>query len=310
MRRSSLLSRIAAIVAILIFPLAIVSAWLEATVTETDRYVATVAPLAEDPVVLAAVEKELTRAALELIDLDRREQEIQRLVNQRRVSASLQALLDANRGAIREAITSAVAEASAIVVNSPQFPDAWADANRSAHRELTAVLSGEQSQLVDADGRVSIQLDTLVTTAVALLDEQGIVDASQVPEVQASFTFMQAEDLDRAQEIYQLLDNLGFWLPLLWLILAVVAVVFARDRLRAVRWLAVGAILGVVLVAAALGLARDQVVAAGVVEDPAVLNAVWGAVTIRLVDALWLIGIGAGITWLVTLVISRVRSSR
>ncbi len=272
MPRSPIAARLALALAVVVLPLAIVSTWAKATLIETDRYVETVAPLATDPIVQATIEDALVREALDALD------SVEASAVQRRI----------------ERITGLLERAANRVVRDPEFADAWAGANRSAHKELLAVLSGEQSALVSDDGRVSIQLDTLLTTVFSILDNEGVVDETQLPELEASFTIASAGDLERAKSAYRLVDTLGFWLPLLWLVLFVAAVILAKDRRRALRWLGLGAVVAVLLVAIGLRVGRDQLLAAEFVSDPAVANAIWDILIVGLKTSLWAIG-GAAI---------------
>ena len=48
-----------AVLSVLVLPLAVVSAWTESVATDTDQYVQTVAPLAEEPVVQDFVSRQL-----------------------------------------------------------------------------------------------------------------------------------------------------------------------------------------------------------------------------------------------------------
>ncbi|MGD9959929.1 hypothetical protein [Nocardioides sp.] len=280
--RSSLASGILVVVASILLPLALVSGWLAAVVTDTDSYVDTVAPLASEPLVQSAVEVRLERVALEAIDLDKREQQLNDLLADGSLPPRLRVGLSALSGTARGAITATVHNAVVRVIRDPEFAVAWAEANRSAHEQLVAVLSGEDSELVDSDGRISIQLDTLLTTVFSILDDEGLVDAAALPELQASFAFVKADDLERAQRYYDLLDRLGYWLPVLWLLLVGLAVLLARNRRRAVRFLAYAAIVGVVLLAIGLKVARAHVTGLVGPEDTDVVRAVWDILFVAL----------------------------
>ncbi|CUR54991.1 membrane hypothetical protein [metagenome] len=279
--RSAIASSVLVVVATIVLPLALVSAWLAAVVTDTDRYVDTVAPPAENPTVQTAVEVRLESALLAVIDVKTREQQIADLLADRDLSPRVRLGLRALSGSLEGAITGAVHNAVVRVVRDPEFATAWATANRSAHEQLVAILSGEQSELVTSEGRVSIQLSTLLNTVLGILGEQGILDPANLPEVQAGFTFIDADDLSRAQTAYTILDRLGYWLPLIWLVLVGLAVLLARDRRRAVRFLSYGAVLGVVLLAIALRIGREQVVGL-VPDDTDVVREVWDILVVSL----------------------------
>ena len=58
---------LAGLLAAVLLPLSIASVWVHGVVSDTDRYVETVTPLADDDVVKAAAVKELQRKALQLV---------------------------------------------------------------------------------------------------------------------------------------------------------------------------------------------------------------------------------------------------
>ena len=279
--RASVASPILVVLAATVLPLALVSGWLAAVVTDTDQYVDTVAPLAENPTVTAAVEVRLEAALLAAIDFDQRQEQIAALLEDRDLPPRVRLGLRALAGPLQGALANAVHNAVVRVVRDPEFALAWAAANRSAHEELVTVLSGKQTALISPDGRISIQLSTLVNSVLAILGEQGVVDPANLPEVQASFTFLEVGDLTKAETAYTVLAKVGFWLPVLWLLLVGLAVLFARSRRSAVRFLAYGALAGVVLLAILLRIARNHVIGL-VPDDTDLVREVWDILLVSL----------------------------
>ena len=56
--------------ACLLAPLSVTSVWASTQVSDTDQYVQTVAPLADDPAVQSAIAEDVSRAVLEYIDVE------------------------------------------------------------------------------------------------------------------------------------------------------------------------------------------------------------------------------------------------
>ncbi|MCY7397105.1 MAG: hypothetical protein LH468_13320 [Nocardioides sp.] len=137
MRQS--LARLCALLACLLLPLALVSAWASERVIDTDAYVAAVTPLADDPAVReAARELLLDRAAdvLSLGDLSDEEVLVARPV---------------------------VARAVAAVVRGAEFRRVWVDANRVAHHEAVRLTQSLQTTGLVAPGvSVAVLLLALV----------------------------------------------------------------------------------------------------------------------------------------------------
>jgi hypothetical protein len=162
------------LVALLLSPLAVVAAWVDDTVTDTDRYVQTVAPLASEPAVQKAVTDRLTDRVVDNLDVEA-------------VTASLSKAL-ANAGAppvvvrrsedlagpLRAAATSAVHGVVDRVITSDAFQQAWVGANRRAHAAVTNMLTGEKSTALRAEGNtVTLDLGTVVDEVKQRLVDHG-----------------------------------------------------------------------------------------------------------------------------------------
>ncbi|HYZ97531.1 MAG TPA: hypothetical protein VE575_02200, partial [Acidimicrobiales bacterium] len=94
--------------------------------------------------------------------------------------------------------------------------------------------------------------------------------AERIPDdVDAELTIVESTRLERAQRGVQLLDRTATWLP--WLLLGVgaLAVLIAPERSRGLLVVAGGITLAMVLVAAALALARNWYVDNGTGDDVA-----------------------------------------
>lgn len=255
------LTRATAVLAALLLPLGLLSSWVAAVVTDTDRYVSTVRPLAYDEGLRDAVAVRLERVAVDAIDFDRQRDRLAALLDDRGVNRLLQRGAFALADLARTSSESVVHRIVTRVVHGDEFPDAWEAANRSAHEELVAVLSGDEDAVV-TDGSIDLQLAVLLNAVIAVLETEGLLQAGAVDPLDASFTLVEAEDLDRAQQAYRLLDALGFWLPAVWLVLLVLTLVLASSRRSALGWLAWGSLAGLLLLSVALALLREHLVGA------------------------------------------------
>lgn len=274
-------ARLLAVLACLVLPLALVSVWVSGVVTSTDRYVATVAPLASDPVVQRAVEDRLEQLAVSA--LDSRIGQLDAAVRVGRLGPWLQAHRGQIGDGVRAAVVDAVHTAVTRVVESEEFRPAWEAANRSAHEQLLDALQGD-SELVDTSNGVSVQLGTLLDTAFAILVDEGLLPEARVPTVEASFPVLSAAQLTDARRGYSLADAVGLWVPVLAIVLAVAALLLAASRRRVLAWLGWGAALGAFLLLVALALGRSQVLdlVAGSHDDRVLLGAVWDVLVARL----------------------------
>lgn len=239
-----------------LLPLALVAGWVRAEVTDTERYVDTVAPIAEQPEVRQAVTRRLEDAILTRIDvgpvLDAAAAGIAERDLPPAVSRAVQLLQDPATELIEDAVHRVVVR----IVEDPEFATAWAQAHRSAHSELVAALSGQTEILEAEDGRVSIKLATVVNAITTELADNGIAVAGRIPVTEASFPIMEVEDLERLQYGYRLVDAVGVILPVITVLLLAAGILIATRRRTGWTVAATGAAVGMALLALGLLAAR------------------------------------------------------
>jgi len=224
-------------------PLSAVAVWTRNQVTDTDRYVATVSPLARDPAIRAAVADQITAQVFTYIDVQGlTTQAVDALAERGNLPPAVAGQLEALAVPIANGVRSFTREQVGKVVASDAFADAWVQANRVAHDELVRALTGEGGGAVTvANDTVSVNLAAFIATVKQRLVDAGFTLAARIPEVNASFVLFQSKDITRARSAFNLLDTLGVWLPILTLVLLALGVYVARDHRRAL----VGAALGV-----------------------------------------------------------------
>ena len=253
-RWRTIVATLCIVVACLLAPLSVVAIWTRNQVTNTDRYVATVSPLASDPAIQSAIADQITAQVFTYID-------IQGLTTQAVDALAVQGLrpevatqLQAFAVPIANGVQSFTRSQVGKVVASDAFADAWVQANRVAHAELVKALTGEGGGAVTvANDTVSVNLAAFIATVKQRLVDSGFSVAARIPEVNASFVLFQSDDITRARSAFNLLNTLGIWLPIIALVLLALGVYVAEDHRRAL----VGAALGVAaaMVVLALGLA-------------------------------------------------------
>ncbi|HRK48342.1 MAG TPA: hypothetical protein PK324_22120, partial [Nocardioides sp.] len=251
----TLLAGLTGLLAAVLLPLSIVSVWVENVGTDTDRYVETVSPLADDPVVQEAAAAQLEQQALRVVQ--------------------------ATTGTDLPGVTTLVHLAVERVVESAAFKTAWVRANRTAHEQVMAVLEGRSSVVLDDQGRVTIELGTVLDTILDTLADRGLVDPGTASEVHASFPVMQADQLAKVRRGYDALETLGIWLPIAWVVLVILTLVVARGRFAALAGLAVASLVALGIFALALLATRHEVTSG--LPEPEVAEAVWDVV----VTSLW-----------------------
>jgi hypothetical protein len=241
------------VIACVLAPLSVVAIWTRNQVTNTDRYIATVSPLASDPAIQNAIADQITAQVFTYIDVQGLTTQAVDALSERGLSPEVAAQLEAFAVPIANGVQSFTRTQVGKVVESDAFADAWVQANRVAHAELVKALTGEGGGAVTVENdTVSLNLAPFIQTVKQRLVDSGFTLAARIPEVNASFVLFQSEDITRARNGFNLLNTLGVWLPIITLILLVVGVYVAKDHRRAL----VGAALGVAIsmVVLALGL--------------------------------------------------------
>jgi hypothetical protein len=251
------------VLAALLAPVGVIATWAERTLTDTDRYVATVAPLADDPTVQSAVAGRLTAAVMTRIDVGALLDDVAAGLNERDVAPRAAAALPRLEAPLTSGVESFVRRAADRVVESDQFASAWEQANRVAHEQLVAVMQGTGGDVVQVgqDGQLTIQLAGMVDLLKDRLVERGLGLAANLPTINATFTVMQSSQLVQIQNRYAQVVALGSWLPWIVLVLLGAGVVVAQRHLRAL------VVAGLALAAAMLVLAVGLAVARGLYLD-------------------------------------------
>lgn len=271
----SIVAGIAGFLAVLLLPVAIVAFWATQTLTQTEPFVADMAPVVQQPAVQQALTDQITQGVLDAANLGP--------TLQRVVEPTLRS------------------EAGKLVA-SPTVATAFSTALGVAHAQTIKVLEGEADTRVTADGRVVLRLKIPVPPLTSALERVGVPNAQDiVPTV--SIPLVSAATLDTAQRIYQPLAAVGPWSP--WIVagLALVAIGLAGRRRRAAAYVAVGWLALSGILALVLALARDPLLsgvtppAARAIADAAYDTAagglhgeIWVAVA---VSAVLLVGVAA-----------------
>ncbi|MFJ1511909.1 hypothetical protein [Cellulosimicrobium funkei] len=239
----------------LLAPLGAVSAWAQRELTDTDRYVATVGPLAGDPVVQSAVAGRLTEVVMSRVDVGALVDDLVGGLEERDVPPRATQALAALEAPLTSGVESLVHETATRLVESDAFEGAWLQANRVAHQQLVAVMRGEDGDVlqVSDDGRLSIQLSGLIDLLKERLVDRGLDVAARIPSVDATFTVAQSAELVMLQNRYAQVVTLTTWLP--WVVLGLLAagVLVANHRSRAL--VVAGLALTGAMVALGVGLA-------------------------------------------------------
>jgi hypothetical protein len=228
--------------------LSVVAIWLRATLLDTDRYVNTVAPIAANPHVQQAVADKLNGAIDAKLNLD----------------PLIRDALPDRAGVLAPAIDTGLKSFIHGRVNefarSQRFQDLWTEANRRAHGRLVELLEGGRSnRLVLDEDTVYLDLSPAVDRVKAALQERGLgrIAGAIPPSVDGRIQLVQSSALVDAQNGVKLLKAVAIVLPVLALLCLAGAIALWRTWRRGLLWAAIGVCVAMILLFAALALARS-----------------------------------------------------
>jgi hypothetical protein len=263
-RRLNLIATILTVLAVIVFAVTVPGLWARRTLLNTDRYVATVAPLAEDPAVQEYLARTITQQVGDALDVQ------SRLATQLQERAPRLAFL---AGPIANGIEGFVQDQLLKVLSSEAFATAWEQANRFVHAQVIAALEGGGETIQTQNGQVVLNLLPLVNEGlraisgvvgdlvghpVTLPEVTGDEVPSEavtkiegalgidLPERFGTLVVYDSDELGAVQDAVDLASRVLIVLALLFIVLVAIVIWLSRNRRR--RLLQLSTALIVVLV--------------------------------------------------------------
>jgi hypothetical protein len=254
----SLLAILLIVVAAILAPVSVASVWARSLITDTNRYVDTVAPLAQDPAVQQAITDNLTNLVFQYVDVQGiTTQAVSALQQRDIVPPALASQLQGLAVPLANGVRSFTQDKVHQVVQSDAFAQAWEQANRTAHEQLVAALSGQGGAVTVQGNAVKVDLAAFLSVVKQKLVESGFQLAAKIPQVNATFTVFQSSDISKVQRGFNLLNTLGYWFPFVLAAIAGLGIYLARNHRLAFIGAGVGAAVAMTLTAIGLALARS-----------------------------------------------------
>ncbi|MEU3570941.1 hypothetical protein AB0E96_21340 [Kitasatospora sp. NPDC036755] len=291
------------VLACVLTPLSALALWARSEISDTDRYLATMAPLAEDPRIKAAVTDRVTAEIVKKLPLDSL---LDGLAPDDK--PKLGALLGGIGQALGDGLSGLVHDQVERIVDSDAFVTLWTDVNRDAHAAVEKMVTGQGGGAVEVrDDTVVLDLAPVIARVKSALVDQGIPLASRIPEIHTSYTLVRSDTVPEVRTALRVLDLAGFWVPVLAGACALGGVLLATRRRRAVVVTALGMAGGALVLGIGLSVFRavyldrlpadvDQAAAQAVYDTLVryLRSAVRVVVTLGLLVALgaWVIGPG------------------
>jgi hypothetical protein len=242
------------VIGCILAPLSVVAVWTKNLVTDTDRYVTTVAPLANDPAIQNAIADRITAEIFTRLDVPAITNQAVDALADRGLPPLVATQLHALSQPLSSGVESFVRTEVGKVVASDAFANAWITANRSAHQALVAALTGQTREGITIENdTVSINLGPIIQEVKQRLIDRGFGLASRIPNVNPSFVLVQSDYIAKARGAFNLLNAIGNWLPVVALFFLAIGIYVAKGHRRALIGVGLGLAGG--MLALGLGLA-------------------------------------------------------
>ncbi|NUP21542.1 MAG: hypothetical protein HOZ81_36845 [Streptomyces sp.] len=250
-------SAVLIVVTCVLVPLALITVWVHDIALDTDRYVDTVAPLATEPAIQDAAVDRISDAVDTRIDGEQAAAELADWLKSQGLPPRATAAIRGLGPQIDSAVDGAVNRVVTRIVHSDAFATVWKDANERAHNAVVDALTGEGRGAVGVSGgTVTLDVGTLVEQVKKELVDAGLSPAAAIPDVDKQLVLFQSEELEKIRDGAHLLDVVGYWLPVLTVLIGVAGVLLARRRRRALARTALGAAFACLVVVIALVVVR------------------------------------------------------
>ncbi|HSU34579.1 MAG TPA: hypothetical protein VLJ88_02855 [Propionibacteriaceae bacterium] len=239
-------------------PLAVVGGWAKSTLTETDTFVATYAPLAYDTEVQAFVIDQATEAINQGLNIEQLTAEVLDGIKALGTRPAASAALDALKEPAAQGLQTVIRDRVTDFVTSETFAQSWERALRVSHTQLLATLKNDPDAVITAqsDGVIGIQLGPIVEDVKAALLARNLSIAARIPAVDRTIPIAMSDQIATVQAGYRAVIAVGSWLPWVALIFLTAGVLVARRRSVALVGAAVG--LGVSMLVLVLALSAGR----------------------------------------------------
>lgn len=284
-RTRRILAPILVAITVLVFTITVPAAWGARTVLNTDRYVATVAPLADDPAVQESIASKVTAQVFEALN-------VETVISNTLASIGDRATVLA--GPLTTALRGFVQDQVLRVVQSDAFVTFWTEANRFVHTQVVQILRGNEEQVSVVEGKVLLNLVPLINLALVQIQQvasdligrdvllptiqsetpraEAVNQLEQalgvdLPDAYGSIEVYDADDLAALQQALFTFQRLLLLLLILIPVLVAVTLLVSTRRRRTLIQLSVGGAIGLVLIRRLAIVGRDDLYATVDTQD-------------------------------------------
>jgi hypothetical protein len=235
----------------ILVPLSAVAIWSNNQLTNTDRYVDTVSPLADNEHVQQTVATAVVNALFSNVN----------------VAGEIESALPKRAEFLGEPIANAMRNYATDVAErllaSDQFQELWDTINRRAHNQLVALLEDDPGKAPGAvsvkDGQVTLDLSRVINKVQDALVDRGLSFLADVdvPPVSRTIAIINTEGLAEARTYVGVLNTLAWVLPVLGVLCLVGAALVVPNKRRAMVRSAIVLVAACVLTLVLLAIGRS-----------------------------------------------------
>ncbi len=240
------------VLASLLIPVSVISVWAIRTVTDTDQYVATMAPLARNQV----IDEHLAAKATDAL--------FSTHIVQNKVTAALPPKAKPIVTPIVNQVHSYVEGLALKFFESPKFGQLWDFLNRHTHDAVVDVLTGKQSPLtkkLEKGGAIVVNVTPALNNIIDQANAKGITLFNPAKAIltqgdKLGVTVVSKSQVSKFTGLFNLIVKLKWVIPAIALALAALAIGIAVQRRKTLLRLAIGVALVTLLLLAGLSLGR------------------------------------------------------
>ncbi len=238
------------VLAAILIPVSVMSVWAINTVTNTDKYVETMAPLARNPIIVDGL---ATRATDALFSTH---------IVQNKVTQALPKSAKPLVAPIMNEVHSYVYNLALKVFSSPKFGKLWDTLNRHSHDAVVNILTGKQTPLqkkLEKGGQIALNLSPALNNLIDEANAHGVTLFNPIKAVSTqglSFTVVSKQQVSKFSGLFNLVVKGKWIIPVISLVLAILAVALAMERRKTLLRLAMGVALMTLLLLGALSAGR------------------------------------------------------
>ncbi len=268
------------VLACLMAILAPIAVWAKTTFLNTDNFVETVGPLITDETVAQPLSTEIADRLFIGLDIENRIKEaLQEVIPDKLAFIA---------GPISSGLKSLTQKLTYEVLTSSQFQTVLDKILRVTHSTAVGIIEGDKAVSVSSGGEVTLDVGELVTNVKNRLVDAGLtfLEKVPIPEIDKTIVLFTSSQLGMAKQSVDLLNTLGWFLPILALVLFAAAVLISEDRRRYLMIASAALALAMALSLMVLDLAKGELL--GQVKNPANLDAatfIWNTVSANLIKA-------------------------